>query len=263
MSPSVTLLLGKPPKPGTLLDEVVAQLASQRCTVTVRLPHEEAVEIEDLADQTLVVHRGLHSAVAPLLQEAHARGVALCNPWPADRLLRDRRAWRDVLERAEIPQPPSSTVERWAGVLTVAEKEHVVAKSFAGPGRGVQVLAGTGRTLPGDAPFAGPYLVESRLASDGTDRKLYLAGDSVRGLLKPSTLEREHTTAGTPFQPDDELVDLAGRVRDALGAHVFGVDLIGTPSGPVVVDVNGFPGFRGVVGAARVVSEHLLAHAAA
>src|SRR5699024_8007556 len=104
------------------------------------------------------------------------------------------------------------------------------------------------------------YLVEQRLATDGTDRKLYLAGDAVRGLLKPSTLDGPQTTSGTPFVPDTEQLQLAQRVRQVLGAHLVGVDLLQTPSGPVVVDVNGFPGFRGVPDAASLVTAHLRAH---
>ena len=138
----------------------------------------------------------------------------------------------------------------------------MVAKAITGPGRGSQVVTGTGRTLPREAPFPGPYLVEERLPADGTDRKLYLAGRSVRGLLKPSTLDDSHTTSGTAFKPDRAQVDLAFRVQAALGVHLLGVDLLHTPAGPVVVDVNAFPGFRGVPDAAALVTEHLMEHLA-
>ncbi|MEE6280605.1 ATP-grasp domain-containing protein [Georgenia sunbinii] len=262
MPSRVTLLLGKPPRPGTLLAEVADELETRGLTVTVRLPHEEPVEAADLAAESLVVHRGLNGSVTSVLGELHHRGVPLCNPWPADRLLRDRRSWQAALAAAEVPLPPSITVERWPDVLARAGTQQVVAKAFAGPGRGTQVVTGTGRTLPRDAPFPGPYLVEQRLPADGTDRKLYLAGRVVRGLLKASTLEGRHTTSGTPFEPDAVQVDLALRVQRALGAHLIGVDLLHTPTGPVVVDVNGFPGFRGVPGAVPLVTEHILEHVA-
>lgn len=262
MGPRVTLLLGKPPKPGTLLAEVGAQLDARGCTVTLRLPHEEPVEAADLAQDALVVHRGLDASATPLLTEAHYRGVPLCNPWPGDRLLRDRRSWQAALASADVPLPPAVTVEHWAEVLDHAGGERVVAKAFTGPGRGSQVVTGTGRTLPGEAPFPGPYLVEERLPADGTDRKLYLAGDSVRGLLKPSTLDGPHTTSGTPFEPEPAQVALAREVQATVGVHVLGVDLLETPAGPVVVDVNAFPGFRGVREAAALVTEHLVEHLA-
>ena len=34
------------------------------------------------------------------------------------------------------------------------------------------------------------------------------------------------------------------RARAAFGLQAYGVDLLITPDGPVVVDVNAFPGFR-------------------
>lgn len=159
--------------------------------------------------------------------------------------------------------PPSVTVEAWAEVRQMAGTEHVVVKALAGPGRGATVVAGNGATLPAEPPFPGPYLVEPRLATDGTDRKLYVAGDQVRGLLKPSTLEHPHTTSGTPFQPDAALTELALETARVVGGHLLGVDVIATPNGPVVVDVNGFPGFRGVKDAPALVATHIREHAEA
>ena len=64
--------------------------------------------------------------------------------------------------------------------------------------------------------------------------------------------------AGTPFTPGPALRDLARRAAAALGLVVGGVDVLMTPAGPVVVDVNAFPGFKGVPGAARCLADFLL-----
>ncbi|GAA4387882.1 hypothetical protein MTQ12_11350 [Brevibacterium sp. R8603A2] len=66
------------------------------------------------------------------------------------------------------------------------------------------------------------------------------------GLLKPSTLDHEHTTEGEPFAVDGDLAALARHAAAGLGMHLAGVDGVIGPRGPVVVDVNAFPGFRGV-----------------
>lgn len=261
MALSLTLLLGKPPRSGTLLAEVAEDLAAHGAAVTVRLPHEQSMDAEDLVGQSLVVHRGLRTSVSPLLTAAEELGVELCNPRSADGFLRDRRSWHAALERAGIPVPPSVTVNRWDEVLDRAGTEHVVAKALAGPGRGVGVVTGNRETLPARAPLSGPYLVQPRLSTKDTDRKLYVAGDDVRGLLKPSTLEHPHTTTGEHFIPDAALVELARQTGRVLGAHLLGVDVLDTSSGPVVVDVNGFPGFRGIAGAPSMVADHLREHA--
>lgn len=106
----------------------------------------------------------------------------------------------------------------------------------------------------------GPYLVEELIEHDGVDRKLYVAGSWVAGLLKPSTLTQEHTTDGDPFEVDPTLVDLARVATSRLDLHLAGVDVVLGPDGPAVVDVNAFPGYRGVDGAAPAVADHLLEH---
>ena len=261
--PRITLLLGKRPKPGTLLHDVAERLSRAGPTVSLRLPHDETVDPADLRGQALIVQRGLNDDVAPLLDDAHAGSLTLCNPWPAEQLLRDRTAWRAALEDAGVPVPGATEVTGWDEVLGHAGRGAIVVKSLVGPGRGETVMPGTAATLPGEAPFEGPYIVEELLDFDGTDRKLYVVGDEVRGLLKRSTLEHTHSPAGEPFSPADELVELALRTRQALGAHLVGVDVVETPEGAVVVDVNSFPGYRGIADADRLVAEHLLAHVTA
>src|SRR5699024_5626421 len=107
----------------------------------------------------------------------------------------------------------------------------------------------------------GPYLVEPRLQAEDTDRKLYVAGDAVRGLLTPSTLEHPRTTAGEPFVPDATLVDLAQETGRVLGAHLLAVDVLDTRSGPCVVHAHAAPAIRVVAGAPSMVACHLRWHA--
>lgn len=82
----------------------------------------------------------------------------------------------------------------------------------------------------------------------------------MQGLLKPSTLLQEDTTGGRPFDVDDPLAELARTAVAGLDLHLAGIDVVLGPDGPVVVDVNSFPGYRGVHGAPEGVVQHLLAH---
>jgi ribosomal protein S6--L-glutamate ligase len=45
------------------------------------------------------------------------------------------------------------------------------------------------------------------------------------------------------------------RTGKAFGLDIYGVDVLATPDGPVVVDVNAFPGFRGVAEAPAALAE--------
>jgi ribosomal protein S6--L-glutamate ligase len=51
-----------------------------------------------------------------------------------------------------------------------------------------------------------------------------------------------------------------GRV---LRLHLYGVDLVSTENGPQVVDVNYFPGHKGVPGAAKLVADYVYRYAVA
>src|SRR5690625_4666288 len=92
MAISLTLLLGEPPRPGTLLAEVSEELAAHGAEVTVRLLRDQPLDAEELVGQSLVVHRGLCPSGSRLLTAAEELGIELCNPHSADSLLRDRRS---------------------------------------------------------------------------------------------------------------------------------------------------------------------------
>ena len=66
---------------------------------------------------------------------------------------------------------------------------------------------------------------------------------------------------GRPVAVDPEVRAVALRVGRALGLELFGLDVIESPGGPVVVDVNYFPGYKGVPDAGALIGEHLAARA--
>lgn len=99
-------------------------------------------------------------------------------------------------------------------------------------------------------------MIQDLVTGDGRDHKVYLAGRHVRGLLKAAPAGNPTTEA---FVPSEELAAMASRTGAALGLDVYGVDLVVGPYGPRVIDVNPFPGFRGIPDAAALVASHLLA----
>ena len=58
-----------------------------------------------------------------------------------------------------------------------------------------------------------------------------------------------------PVDPEVRRIALAaGR---ALGLTLYGLDIIESDEGPVVVDANYFPGYKGVPDAGALIGEHL------
>jgi ribosomal protein S6--L-glutamate ligase len=65
-----------------------------------------------------------------------------------------------------------------------------------------------------------------------------------------------------PDQVPAEWSEVALRAGAALGLNLFGVDLLVTDRGPVVIDVNAFPGFRGAHQPAASMLRFLESHVA-
>jgi ribosomal protein S6--L-glutamate ligase len=169
----------------------------------------------------------------------------------------DRAALHRVLAQAGVPVPAAQTAADWGQVRAVTAGRSVVVKAVSGHrGRGAGVMIADATNLPRTTPFPGPYLIQERVAHDGRDRKLYVIGARVSGLLAPSP---PATGPVEPFSMDAPHLDLARRCGEATGLELYGVDVLDGPAGPVVVDVNPFPSCRRVSGAARSIAEYLLA----
>lgn len=145
-------------------------------------------------------------------------------------------------------------------LLAIANARPVVVKTLDGnAGRGVNVLISPSGVLPADPPFRGPFNAQQYLPNSPTVQKQYVAGVRTSGLLTSSPLLDTSQDTFVPFKVDEELGDLAARVAEALHLDVFGIDVIRGPVGPTVIDVNPFPGFRGITHAGRRITEHILA----
>lgn len=254
---AVAFVLGRPPGRGSVLPGVVEALEGRGLHVSVDVASEAVAGPlrARLCAADLLVLRGLPLPVLQAL--CTLDGVAACNPVDATIAARDKAQGHRRLRAAGVPVPEALFTDRWGDVRAFGAGRAVVAKAVAGSrGRGVHVGDRPG-SLPDDPPFAGPWLVEERVPGDGRDRKLYVIGGQVRGVLRtwpPRTLADK---LGTAFEPAPDLAALGRAAAAAVGLTLAGVDVIAGPRGPVVVDVNAFPGFKGVPDAAPRIAAHL------
>jgi glutathione synthase/RimK-type ligase-like ATP-grasp enzyme len=77
----------------------------------------------------------------------------------------------------------------------------------------------------------------------------------VRRVWPPKTLEDK---LGEPFDVSAEMHDVALRCGRAFDVGLYGVDLITSDGKPYIVDINTFPGFKGVPNAAALLAEYIL-----
>lgn len=264
----VAFVVGKAPRPDTVVGQVVEQLRQEGHRVQVRLPHDDpnALDALDAVDPTdalsLVVHRGLSDQALDDLRRwsdsPAGSGILCCNPLSAVRDAADRQRLVDQLDDAGVPVPRARVCHRWDDVRSAAGADRVVVKAVgAAEGRAATVaLVDRGC----DAPFDGPWMVQEQIANDGLDRKLYVVADRVSGQMKASPLRPEGRPGAQRFEPSAQQIELAQAVGEITGLHLYGVDLVEGPAGPVVVDVNVFPGYRGIAEAPAQVTDHIRTH---
>ena len=258
--PRIGFVLGKPVQGNPVLAAVLDHLRELAATVTVHVSAGDAPMPAWLFESELVVQRGLGGPELASARHLEHAGVRCCNRIGATIAVQDRALTDQTLADAGVPVPATVAAATWAEVIELTGGRPVVVKAAdARIGRGLGVLIAETGTLPSPAPFAGPYLAQSFVPNDERDYKVYVAGRHARGLVKGRPPRPAGDQYGVPFFPDGELTDLARMAGRALGLEIYGVDFVYGPDGPVVVDVNPFPGFRGVPRAARLVARHLAA----
>ncbi|HCI80969.1 MAG TPA: hypothetical protein DHW02_14915, partial [Ktedonobacter sp.] len=69
--------------------------------------------------------------------------------------------------------------------------------------------------------------------------KLYVTGEEVRAIVKKSPLHSTVKEGLIPVTP--ALKKLAVRVARLFGLDIFGLDVVETPDGLILLDINDFP----------------------
>lgn len=199
----------------------------------------------------LLVVRGRSPALLDLLELAESLGIATINRRAAVAAVLDKGSMARALASAGLPTPPTriGTKDQIAWSSRPSDFPLVVKPVFGDNARGVRVVE-TARELD-ELPWTEPIMLAQPLVpSDGFDLKVYVAGSEVHAVLKPSPIDRRSSGAARPVPATPALRALALRCGLLFGLDLFGVDCIATPAGPVVIEVNDFPNYSGVDGAA-------------
>jgi hypothetical protein len=202
MTGSVSFLVGRPPSAASVVHEVQAALTGAGVAVTLTVVDQALPAAVEDAD--LLVLKDL----PPQVLTAVARlARATCNDAVAELRSLDKAAVVEALRAAGLPVPASRCTSDWSEVQQAAALGPVVVKPQVGTqGAGVLLLDGP---APGAPLASGPWLVQDRVSSDGLDRKLYVAGERVDGLLR----RWPDRVRSTLVEPGPELAELARAPR--------------------------------------------------
>jgi ribosomal protein S6--L-glutamate ligase len=246
-----------PPVPSPVLVDVYARLSAWGFHVAEAIPEEHVLRTDDLSPSedlyVLKSHTELALSLAGLL---HARGARLLNPYPSCVAAQDKITACNLLRLAGVPTPRTWVTGDVRLTRPLLARGPLIIKPHRGHrGVGVSVVRDDAELVAAPAS-AGPVVAQELVRGPGDDLKVYVVGERVFAVRKPFGPD-SFTRPGRRCEVTGEVRDLALRCGRAFGLGLFGLDVIESPDGPVVVDVNYFPGYKGVPDAGALIAYYI------
>ena len=248
--------------PETMHHPVIASaLQKLHKTHTIRLldvhgrSHTQALAEEQrhpMADLYLLKSHAIQALdVAHHLEQC---GAQVVNSWAATNLCRDRAAFCETLQHAGLPTPETHLVSELSDLFKQPLTSYtfpIMVKSRYSRRGDVVAKVDSIAQLEALLPVWGQesVVLQEFVEGDGWDIKLWVIGQRVFAAQRRTALEAGFKQSDFPITANalpDEWVRIAHTIGSTFGLHLYGVDLLISASGLFVVDVNSFPGFRGV-----------------
>lgn len=250
-----------PPVPSPVLLEVFDILRRRGFQVESGIAEEMVVRPDRLAVAhdlyILKSHTELSLSLAGIL---HAQGARLLNPYLSCLRTQNKIVTAHLLRAAGLPTPRSWVTGDLSLLRPVVQENPLILKPYLGHrGAGIRIVRHPDE-LANLPPPQSPMLIQDHIEGGGEDLKVYVVGEEVFAVRKPFS-PMSFTQPGRPCPVSTELCDLARRCGQVLGLGLYGLDVIESPDGPVVVDVNFFPGYKGVPHVAPIIADYIEGYA--
>jgi ribosomal protein S6--L-glutamate ligase len=185
----------------------------------------------------------------------------MLNPYPNCATTQNKFIASRVLRAAGVPTPDTWAMTQPALLEPELARRPLLVKPYMGHrGAGIHIVRDAAGLASAAASGSYPMIVQEYIPGPGEDLKVYVVGEQVFAVSKPFS-ESSFAVAGRPVPVEPEVRDAALRTGAALGLGLYGLDVIESPDGPFVVDVNYFPGYKGVPDAAPMIADYVDAYA--
>jgi ribosomal protein S6--L-glutamate ligase len=246
-----------PPVQSAVLKEVFAELTCRGFHVESGIAEEMVTRPEDLiATHDLYVlksHTELSLSLAGILD---LQGARLLNPYANCALTQNKIVTAHLLRAAGVPTPRSWVTGNLTFLEDVVEERPLVIKPYLGHrGAGLRIVRNPTELAAVPAPEH-PVLVQEFIEGSREDLKIYVVGQQVFGVRKPFSSD-SFTQPGRPCAVSPEVRAIALRCGQVFGLGLYGLDIVESANGPWVVDLNTFPGYKGVPGIAPLIADYI------
>jgi ribosomal protein S6--L-glutamate ligase len=210
-------------------------------------PGETVIELSELTvDHDLYVHKTRTPLSLSLMKALDHLGAAILPSIEITLRCRDKVVTTRILREAGIPLPETWIASTPRGLAELIDRGPIVVKPSTGSkGEGVMVVRDRAG-LEGVRSSNGFIFAQRYHEPKDRDHKLYRIGQELFGVRRVWPSRTYEQKLGEPFEPNDELTEIAHRCGDAFGIDLYGIDVVVSEDGPLVVDFSAFPGFKGV-----------------
>jgi glutathione synthase/RimK-type ligase-like ATP-grasp enzyme len=214
----------------------------------------------DLNAYDVILSRNRNALGLAMLAYADAAGILAINTHTATRQLRNKAKMGVALSQAGVPCAPTILADDIAALSRLhGDWFPLILKATYGDNSQGLRLVRRPNDL-GDIYWRdGLVLAQRYLPNDGFDLKLYVCGEVVFAVRKPSPFNGDPRAAPQHVPVDTTMTNLALRCGHIFGLEIYGVDAIETEHGLAVIEVNEFPNFTGVPDAGELIADYVLA----
>jgi ribosomal protein S6--L-glutamate ligase len=260
----ICLIMDNPETPHHPVIAVALQQLSATHTIRLLdvrpLTDAEAIAEEEkypLADLYLLKsHAPQALAVAHVLEQ---KGALVVNSWASSVACQDRVLMAQRMRDANLPWPYTRSFSSLGSLLTDREKlaslpfPQIIKSYYSHRGDLVDKVDNIEQLEALEAEWKQePIVLQEFAAGDGWDIKMWVIDQQIFAARRRTPLEPNASKEDFPIAPEElpgEWVHIAMEIGRIFNMRLYGVDLLISEQGPMIVDVNGFPGFRGVPGA--------------
>jgi len=199
-----------------------------------------------------------------ILEAAEAVGIPTINNSRAISLVRDKAVAVAFARAHGLPIPETYFVSHPRLLHQIPAEDYpiVVKPSNGSSCKGIYRLNSPDELEALEIAEAGEsfFLAQRYAENAGFDIKVYVTGNEVyAAIARQSVLHGEVSEHFVPLTP--QVRKLALQVGKLFGLDIYGLDIVDTPQGPAILDINDFPSFGRIPRAVWRISEYVL-HAA-
>ncbi|MEP7269867.1 MAG: hypothetical protein ABI882_00090 [Acidobacteriota bacterium] len=249
----------KPGREGSVMMDVGEKLAERGHSLEFIYPDDSAIDVGSLdVDYDLYVLKAGTPAALAYASVLDVAGARILNPYEVVIQMKDKVLANRILTDAEVPAPEAFIASEASQLANLLDEGPLVVKPYLGgsQGRGVQIVR-TREELETLSQDQGMFFAQRYHQPEGRDYKIYRIGNSSFGVRRVWPARTIEDKLGEAFELTPSMLEISDRCGEAFGIDLYGLDIVISGGREYVVDINTFPGFKGVPDAGLRLADYI------